>query len=859
MALLSTATKGGRRFLGEMGLLGDTARKGESDYYSAVVEALNTMPQKKGTKEQILNALTKQTGVKKDELDFLKLGEGKSNSDIVTTDELIDEALDKLPTLTRSKYGIGGLKPKEELQKEYARRVRDQEVYDYNNLNDLVGNERMDDFRIEQKDTPEGGSEWVLYDKDSEVGRYDEYSSARGQAQINVSEWADRKIMRMSDDDIIEKLNPTYDEMTNALPRNELFTASEIEPTGLKDPTFQAYSQQGGYGPEYRENVLSMDFGVDPKSGRQRRGMTSQGVETTSHFPNDPNYIAHTRGSQVSLLGEEGPQPAYLLDEIQSDLHQTARKNEARGRRGYQYGAMTQEQKERAAAKLDELSELKIKGAQKTKQFLDDVRDDVWDTVDQFAATNPEVGDKVFVPMTQHGSDGPESMFVVVGKDADGKPYFDHGVVDRRNDSFERVEESLQKRLQDYETYGLDTLQTGLRPVTFMNSTSASPQLRGPTSAGNRIHRSNDPEMAPDDRFYQTGNEGWLKQDYLNGAFSDLKTNDIAFRFDLSLNNKDYNEALERVTREDFGLDPLPELKELREVMGSDLVDSLYEPTKGIDPNELDRTIQQYSVNKQVGDLSGPDAVEEFQMFRDNLEYVPPDIKAELEFRTKLERGDTYFENIPERAMPNFPFENTYSGLGVKEGILEAIQQGADYMVLPDPYDQAARYDMLEAVGGQGLQRHYENLRTNKAFKQLGLKPEPQQVQLFDRKGNYIDKELNAVRLTPEFKAKVESEGLPLFTRPESLLGTSMVATQYPAMVGDEVGQEFADARSYLTERDPDYNYGSMLPLARNTETGLYRFAIPDFARDMGLSLLDLAESSRTGIERPDAAVGLLF
>jgi hypothetical protein len=859
MALLSSAAKGGLRFLGEKGLLGDTARKGESAYYSAVVEALNTMPQKKGTKDQILNLLTKQTGVKKDELDFLKLGEGKSGSDIVTTDELITEALEKLPTVTRSKYGIGGLKPREELESAYATKVRDQEVYDYNKLNDIVGNDRMEDMRIEAMDTPEGGTEWVLYDKGNEIGRYDEYSSASGQAQIIVSEWADRRIMRMSNEDIIEKLNPTYDELTNALPQSELFRPSDIEPMGMGDPTFQAYSQQGGYGPEYRENVLSMDFGVDPESGRQLRGMTTQGVDTTTHFPSDPNYIAHTRGSQVNVLGEGGTQPAYLLDEIQSDLHQTARKNQARGMRGYQYGPMTQEQKERAAAKLDELSELKIQGAEQTKQFLDETRDRVWDTIDQFAATNPDIGDKVFVPMTDRGANGPESMFVVVGKDADGKPYFDHGLVDRSKDTFKQVEDSLNKRMEERELYDLDVLQTGLRPVTFMNSTSASPQLRGLTSAGNRIHRSNDPAMEPDARFYQTGNDGWLKQDYLNGTFSDLREGDAGFRFDMTINQKEYNQALEGVTREDFGLDPLPELKELRESMGDEFVDSEYQLTKGISPSELDRTVQQYSVNKQVGDLSGPDAVEEFQMFRDNLDYVPDGILMELQSRAKAERGNTYFDNVPERPMPNYPFENTYSGLGVKEGILEAIQQGADYMVLPDPVDQAARYDMLESIGGQGLQRHYENLRTNKVFKQLGLKPEPQQVQLFDRKGNYIDKELNAVRLTPEFKAKVEAEGLPLFTRPEALLGTGMVATQYPAMVGDEVGQEFADARSYLMDRDPNYNYGEIAPLARNKDTGLYRFAIPDFARDMGLSLLDLAESSRTGVARPDAAVGLLF
>ena len=859
MALLTGAAKGGLRFVGELGLLGDTARKGESAYYSAVVEALNTMPQKKGTKDQILNALTKQTGVKKDELDFLKLGEGKSGSDIVTTDELIDEALEKLPILTRSKYGVGGLRSEVELKNAYANKVRDQELYDYNRLNDLVGNERMEDFRIEQRDTPEGGSEWVLFDRGTEIGRYDEYSSASGQAQQNVSEWADRRIMRMSNEDILEKLNPTYEEITNALPQSELFTGSNIEPLGLSDPTFQGYSQQGAYSPEYRENVLSMNFGVDPETGRQIRGMTSQGVETTVHFPNDPDYLAHTRGSQVHVFGDEGRQPAYLLDEIQSDLHQTARKNQARGMRGYQYGPMTQEQKERAAAKLDELSELKIQGAKNTKQFLDDIRDRVWDTVDQFAMTRPPVGDRVFVPMTQHGSDGPESMFVVVGHDADGKPYFDHAIVDRSVESFERVEEILERRLQEYENSDADTLKTGLRPVTFMNSPSASPQLRGPTSAGNKIHRSTDPNMAPDDRFYMTGNEGWLKQDYLSGSISDLKVNNIAFRFDLALKNKEYQEALETVTRDDFGLDPLPELKELREAMGDDFVDSEYQLTKGISPSELDRTVQQYSVNKQVGDLSGPEAVEEFQMFRDNLEYVPDSIVRELQSRVKAERGDTYFDNVPERPMPNFPFENTYSGLGIKEGLLEAIQQGADYMVLPDPVDQAARYGMLDTIGGEGLQRHYANLRTNKAFKQLGLKPEPHTVQLFDRKGNYVNKELNAVRITPEFKAKVESEGLPLFTRPESLLGTGMVATQYPAMVGDEVGQEFADARAYLTERDPDYNYGEILPLARNRETGLYRFAIPDFARDMGLSLLDLAESSRTGVARPDAAVGLLF
>lgn len=859
MALLSTATKGGLRFLGEMGLLGDTARKGESAYYSAVVEALNTMPQKKGTKDQILNLLSKQTGVKKEELDFLKLGEGKSGSDIITTDELITEALEKLPTVTRSKYGIGGLRPKEELQNLYAEKVRDQEIYDYNRLNDLVGNERMEDMRIEAVDTPEGGTEWVLYDKDNEIGRYDQYSDAREESQSIVSEWADKKIMQMSNEDIIEKMNPSYDEMTNALPQSELFRPSDIEPMGMGDPTFQAYSQQGGYGPEYRENVLNMDFGVDPVTGKPPKGMTTLGIDTTTHFPLDRNYVAHTRGSQVNVLGEGGPQPAYLLDEIQSDLHQTARKNQARGRRAYQYGPMTQEQKERAAAKLDELHKFKIQGAEQTKQFLDETRDRVWDTVDQFAATNPDIGDKVFVPMTDRGSNGPESMFVVVGKDADGKPYFDHGLVDRSKDSFKQVEDALNKRIEERELYDLDVLQTGLRPVTFMNSTSASPQLRGPTSAGNRIHRSNDPAMEPDARFYQTGNDGWLKQDYLNGTFSDLREGDAGFRFDMTINQKEYNQALEGVTREDFGLDPIPKLKQLREAIGDEAVDEAYRESKGIDPTELDRKVQQYGVNKQVNDFSGPEAIDEFQMFRDDLEYVPREVAEQIQPLVETERGGTYFENVPLSPMPNYPFENTYSGLGVKEGILEAIQQGADYMVLPDPVDQAARYNMLESIGGQGLQRHYENLRTNKVFKQLGLKPEPQQVQLFDRKGNYIDKELNAVRLTPEFKAKVEAEGLPLFTRPEALLGTGMVATQYPAMVGDEVGQEFADARSYLTDRDPNYNYGEIVPLARNKDTGLYRFAIPDFARDMGLSLLDLAESSRTGVARPDAAVGLLF
>lgn len=62
--------------------------------------------------------------------------------------------------------------------------------------------------------------------------------------------------------------------------------------------------------------------------------------------------------------------------------------------------------------------------------------------------------------------------------------------------------------------------------------------------------------------------------------------------------------------------------------------------------------------------------------------------------------------------------------------------------------------------------------------------------------------------------------------------------------------------RSFIQE-NPNYTYGTVLPLARNNETGKLSLAVPGAIHDLAGGLLDLAEGPATGTVTPQGTMAL--
>jgi len=69
---------------------------------------------------------------------------------------------------------------------------------------------------------------------------------------------------------------------------------------------------------------------------------------------------------------------------------------------------------------------------------------------------------------------------------------------------------------------------------------------------------------------------------------------------------------------------------------------------------------------------------------------------------------------------------------------------------------------------------------------------------------------------------------------------------QYFDEGGDVLPAPFKEAYDYLAPA-PNTEYGSILPVARDTQTGANRFAMPSFLRDILLGATDLAAGTQTG------------
>lgn len=804
--------------------------KGEAQYYSAAVEAIRNLPQNKGTPEQMINLLSKQKGVKKAELDAMNLGRAFDGRKTITRDELLEAAQNALPNVERNRRGSGAGVVRADAEEYFAQAIRDGDAYSsYRELFEKKAQEKAAEFRIEEH---ESGRIRVINDIDDTVESFLSQDEADEYINDAAEYWADNEIQYMSTSDIIDELNPSMRDIVAAVPEDERLVESTRDDsiTSFGDPTFRNYSQQGDYGPEYRENVLTLDYN-DRLQGTPSH-LRDVGGQST-HFT-DQGYLLHTRGSEVSVGSERG----YLLDEIQSDLHQSARKNAQRGIQPYKSDPYTTEQEKRVIEGLDKAASAREDYSMKILEHEFDLRDQVWNRVEkavkggEFEVKEGLADPYIDIPLTDNTEGGLVMRVIrdtqMEGNDPSDGMYMKYRLLKERDGGYHDI-----GRTRDISFEGIPEIE------------------RTPL----RWHNSSNFQVGP--RFATTFNMSDINQDAANGVFMDAKQASSSFRFPYSKAEGEYRDALaEALPREVIGGGYTPDIsslpEEIQETVAGRIPD-IVEP----DYDKLNQALSDYVLRRE--EYSPETALRMVGHVGDRATSVNQDITGPLQTYQISQMGTRYFEGVPKEPMPQFPFKDA-TGIGVKEGINAAIAQGADFMVLPDYLDQGLRYeDLLSARARQGLENYYQNLPTNKVFKELGLKPELQPVSMFDRDGNYVTKELPAVRLTPEFKAKVKQEGLPLFTRPESLLGTGMVASQYPSLLGDEVGQEFADARAYLNQRDPNYNYGELLPLARNKETGLLKFAIPDIGVEMGNYFLDLAESSRTGVARPDAAVGLLF
>lgn len=811
--------------------------KGEAQYYSAAVEAIRTLPQNKGTPEQMINLLSKQKGVKKAELDAMNLGKVFEGRKTITREELLEAAQNALPDVGRNRRGSGAGVVRSDAEEYFAQAIRDGDAYtSYRQLFDKKKQEKVDEFTIEED---ESGRFVVTNEIDNTEESFVSQDEVDEYINDAAEYFADNEIPYMSTSDIIDELNPSMRDIVSAVPEDERLVESTIDDTitSFGDPTFRNYSQQGDYGPEYRENVLALDYN---DRGQGTPSHLQDASNQSTHF-SDSGYLLHTRGSEVSV----GPERGYLLDEIQSDLHQSARKNAQRGVQPYRSDPYTPEQEKRVIEGLDKAFEAKKVYAEKVLDKELDARDHVWNRVER-AVKNGEFEPKgdgdpyIDIPLDDK-KEGGAVMRVI-------RPLRSEEVRTQLPAIVNKDDINLRYEILREREGGYDLVSRG-RDISFDGIDEVASQQRV-------WHNSSTYDVGP--RFLQTYDFGDMYQDAANGIFNDVVSNFREFGYPLREAEQEYKEALAKALPREVigGGREAPDISMLSDEEQSSLMGSLMTVNE---PNYhgLNSAVREYALRNQ--EYSPETALRMVGHVGDRATEPNDSVTAALERYYTSEMGPNYFAGVPEKPMPQFPFKDA-TGIGVKEGINAAMAQGADFMVLPDYLDQGLRYsEMMTDRARQGLENYYQNMPTNKVFKELGLKPELQPVSMFDRDGNYVTKELPAVRLTPEFKAKVKQEGLPLFTRPESLLGTGMVATQMPALFGDEVGQEFADARAYLNERDPNYNYGGVLPLARSKETGLYKFALPDVAIELGNSLLDLAESSRTGVARPDAAVGLLF
>lgn len=814
--------------------------KGEAQYYSAAVEAIRTLPQNKGTPEQMINLLSKQKGVKKAELDALKLNKAFEGRKTITRDELLEAAQNALPDVGRNRRGSGAGVVRADAEEYFAQAVRDGDAYSsYRELFEKKKQEKIDEYSIiPQKD--ENGEEYFkVIDIDGDEEDFRSFEEAEEYINDIAENWTDEEIVVMSTSDIIDELNPSMRDIVAAVPEDERLVESTIDDsiTSFGDPTFRNYSQQGDYGPEYRENILTLDYN-DRGQGTPSHLRDTYGQST--HFT-DSGYLLHTRGSEVSVGSERG----YLLDEIQSDLHQSARKNEQRGIQPYRSDPYTPEQEKRVIEGLDKAFEAKKVYAEKVLDKELDVRDQVWNRVER-AVKSGEFEPKgdgdpyIDIPLDDK-KEGGAVMRVI-------RPLRSEEVRTQIPAVVNKDDINLRYEILREREGGYDLVSRG-RDISFEGIDEVKSQQRV-------WHNSSNYDVGP--RFLQTYDFGDMYQDAANGIFGDVVSNFREFGYPLREAEQEYKDALAKALPREVigGGRQAPDISMLSDEEQSSLMGSLMTVNEPHYHN-LNQAVREYAMKRQ--DYSPETSLRMIGHVGDRATEPNDSVTAALERYYTGEMGPRYFEGVTDKPMPQFPFKDA-TGIGVKEGINAAIAQDANFMVLPDYLDQGLRYEeLMTDRARQGLENYYQNLPSNKVFKDLGLKPELQPVSMFDRDGNYVTKELPAVRLTPEFKAKVKQEGLPLFTRPESLLGTGMVATQYPSLLGDEVGQEFADARAYLNQRDPNYNYSEYFPLARNKDTGLLKFAVPDIGVELGNFFLDLAESSRTGVARPDAAVGLLF
>tara|TARA_R100000654_G_scaffold31658_1_gene56595 strand:+ start:368 stop:2794 length:2427 start_codon:yes stop_codon:yes gene_type:complete len=135
---------------------------------------------------------------------------------------------------------------------------------------------------------------------------------------------------------------------------------------------------------------------------------------------------------------------------------------------------------------------------------------------------------------------------------------------------------------------------------------------------------------------------------------------------------------------------------------------------------------------------------------------------------------------IRENRVPNFPFKgDDYGEMVLKQMILDAIYEGKDAISVSTSTPILARYEMTPGSDeAQFFERFYDSTlpkSMNKIAKKYGGKFEKGSLDLEDTlgemaisttfAGNPRDEivKANILRITPEMKAKIKKEGLPLF------------------------------------------------------------------------------------------------
>lgn len=302
------------------------AEKGKP-FYSAAEKAAQELPRTKGTGAEFMRELEKTKGVKPAEIQHRKLDEIKSMPKM-TKEEFVKEVQARPAAQVEEKV------LREPTQKELeieAEKLMRQDAENY--VNETYGqrkfkdSEKWDDYFLDEFERLQRSEKEYYLDQ-----AFERYKS--GDANFGT---------QYNRDDLVLPGGENYREILLKLPEGGLTRKEAADKM-----VFESMARRGELSPEKQARLNEL---------LQKEASLGQNYRS-SHWPDDPNVVAHMRVSD--RVGPNGEKVLHV-EEIQSDWHQAGRK------KGYD----TPEKRAEQQAKLDQILSLRQSLLTRQKELED--------------------------------------------------------------------------------------------------------------------------------------------------------------------------------------------------------------------------------------------------------------------------------------------------------------------------------------------------------------------------------------------------------------------------------------------------------------------------------------------------------